>query len=93
MRVRKGQLFSQQEMNVALKKMKGNKAASESGVIVEHLVALEGEEEGKLRNRNGKCLVDGREKEFDNMSEMNSMLAKKVVRWTRRKIGKKIEDG
>ena len=49
MRVRKGQLFSQQEMNVALKKMKENKAASESGVIVEHLMALEGEEEEKLR--------------------------------------------
>ena len=93
MRVRKGKLFSQQEMNVALKKMKENKAARESGVIVEHLMALEREEEEKLRNRNGKCLADGRGKEFENMSEMNSMLAKKVVRWTRRKIGKKIEDG
>ena len=32
-------------------------------------------------------------KEFENMSEMNSMVLKKVVRWRRRKIGKKIEDG
>ena len=31
-------------------------------------------------------------KEFENMSEMNSTMAKKVVRW-RRKISKKIEDG
>ena len=31
-------------------------------------------------------------KEFENMSKMNSMRTKKVLRWRRRKIGKKIED-
>ena len=31
--------------------------------------------------------------EFENMSAMNSMMQKKVVRWKRGKIGKKIEDG
>ena len=31
--------------------------------------------------------------EFEKMSEMNSMMAKKGVRWRRRKIGKKIEAG
>ena len=32
-----GQIFSQQEMSVAIKKMKENKAADESGVIAEYL--------------------------------------------------------
>ena len=36
-----GQIFSQQEMNVAIKKMKENKAADESGVIAEYMKALE----------------------------------------------------
>ena len=36
-----GQIFSQQEMSVAIKKMKENKAADESGVIAEYLKALE----------------------------------------------------
>ena len=44
-----GQIFSQQEMSVAIKKMKDNKAADESGVIVEYLKALEVEEVEKLR--------------------------------------------
>ena len=44
-----GQIFSQQEMSVAIKKMKDNKAADESGVIAEYLKALEVEEVEKLR--------------------------------------------
>ena len=43
------QIFSQQEMSVAIKKMKYNKAADESGVIAEYLKALELEEVDKLR--------------------------------------------
>ena len=39
-----GQIFSQQEMSVAIKKMKENKAADESGVIAEYLRALEVED-------------------------------------------------
>ena len=41
-----GQIFSQQEMSVAIKKVKENKAADESGVIAEY---LEVEEVEKLR--------------------------------------------
>ena len=44
-----GQIFSQQEMSVAIKKMKKNKAADESGVIAEYQKALEVEEVEKLR--------------------------------------------
>ena len=44
-----GQIFSQQEMSVVIKKMKENKAADESGVIAEYLKALEVEEVKKLR--------------------------------------------
>ena len=44
-----GQIFSQQEMSVAIKKMKENKAADESGVIAEYLNALEVEEIEKQR--------------------------------------------
>ena len=44
-----GQIFSQQEMSVAIKKMKENKAADESGVIAEYLKVLEVEEVEKLR--------------------------------------------
>ena len=36
-----GQIFSQQEMSVARKKIKGNKSADESGVAAEYLKALE----------------------------------------------------
>ena len=39
-----GQIFSQQKMSVAIKKMKENKAADESGVVAEYLKALEVEE-------------------------------------------------
>ena len=39
-----GQIFSQQEMSVAMKKMKDNKAADERGVIAEHMKTLEVEE-------------------------------------------------
>ena len=46
---KRGQIFSQQEMSVAIKKMKENKAADESGVIAEYLRALEVEEIEKLR--------------------------------------------
>ena len=45
-----GQIFSQQEMSVAIKKMKDNKAAYESGVIAEYLKAPEVEEVEKLRS-------------------------------------------
>ena len=41
-----GQIFSPQDMSVAIKKMKENKAAGESGVIAEY---LEVEEVEKLR--------------------------------------------
>ena len=44
-----GQIFSQQEMSVAINKMKENKAADESGMIAEYLKALEVEEVEKLR--------------------------------------------
>ena len=44
-----GQIFSQQEMSVAIKKIKDNKAADQSGVITEYLKALEVEEVEKLR--------------------------------------------
>ena len=44
-----GQIFSQQEMSVAIKKMKENKAADESGVIAEYLKTLEVEDVEKLR--------------------------------------------
>ena len=44
-----GEIFSQQEMSVAITKMKENKAADESGVIAEYLKALEVEEVEKLR--------------------------------------------
>ena len=45
-----GQIFSQQEMSVAIKKMKENKAADESGVIAEYLKALEVEKLKGLMN-------------------------------------------
>ena len=45
-----GQIFSQQEMSVAIKKMKENKAADESGVIAEYLKALEVEKLRGLMN-------------------------------------------
>ena len=44
-----GQIFSQQEMSVTIKKMKENKAVDESRVIAEYLKALEVEEVEKLR--------------------------------------------
>ena len=44
-----GQIFSQQEMSVAINKMKVNKAADKSGVNAEYLKALEVEEVDKLR--------------------------------------------
>ena len=44
-----GQIFSQQEMSDAIKKMKDNKAADESGVIAEYLKTLEVKEVEKLR--------------------------------------------
>ena len=44
-----GQIFSQQEMSVAIKKMKENIAVGKSGVIAEYLKALEVEEVEKLR--------------------------------------------
>ena len=44
-----GRILSQQEMSVAIKKMKENKAADESGVIAEYIKALEVEEVEKLR--------------------------------------------
>ena len=43
------QIFIQREMSVAIKKMKENKAADESGVIAEYLKALEVQEVEKLR--------------------------------------------
>ena len=39
-----GQIFSQQEMSVAINKIKENEAAYEGGVIAEYLKALEVEE-------------------------------------------------
>ena len=44
-----GKKFSQQEMSITIKKMKENKAAYESGVILEYLNALEEEEVENLR--------------------------------------------
>ena len=44
-----GQIFSQQEMSVAIKKIKENEPADESGVIAEYLKALEIEEVDTLR--------------------------------------------
>ena len=44
-----GQIFSRQEMSVAIKKLKENKAADERGVIAEYPKALAVEEEEKLR--------------------------------------------
>ena len=44
-----GQIFSQQEMSVTIKKMKENKSADDSGVITEYLKALKVEEVDKLR--------------------------------------------
>ena len=44
-----GQIFSKQEMSVAIKKMKENTAADESGVSAEYLKALEVEDVEKLR--------------------------------------------
>ena len=43
-----GQIFSQHEMSVAIKKMKENKAADKSGVIAEYLKALGVEEVGLM---------------------------------------------
>ena len=45
-----GKIFSQQEMSLAIKKMKENKAVDESGVIAENIKALEVEEVEKLRD-------------------------------------------
>ena len=45
-----GHIFSQQEMSVALKKMKENKAVDESGVIAEYMKALEVEKLRGLMN-------------------------------------------
>ena len=45
-----GQIFRQQEMSVAIKKMKENKAVDESGVIAEYLKALEVEKLRGLMN-------------------------------------------
>ena len=45
-----GQIFSQLEMSVAIKKMKENKASGESGVIAAYMIALEVEEVEKLRD-------------------------------------------
>ena len=45
-----GPIFSQQEMCVAINKMKDSKAADESGVIAEYPKALEVEEVEKLRS-------------------------------------------
>ena len=42
-------IFSRQKMSVAIKKMKENKGAYESGVIAEYLKALEVEQIDKLR--------------------------------------------
>ena len=46
----KGQLFSRQEINVVINKMKENKAAAESGLIAEYLKALEVEKLRGLMN-------------------------------------------
>ena len=43
-----GQIFSQQEMSVAIKKVTENKAADECGVFAKYLKALEVEEVDKL---------------------------------------------
>ena len=44
-----GEMCSQKEMSVVIKKMKENKAADESGVVAEYLQALDVEEVDKLR--------------------------------------------
>ena len=54
-----GQIFSQQEMSVAIKKMKENKAADKSGVIAEYLKALEVEEVVKLRGLTNGGVLNG----------------------------------
>ena len=53
---REGQIFSQQEMSVEIKKMKENKAADESEVIAEYLKALEVEELEKQRDMMNEIL-------------------------------------
>ena len=53
---REGQIFSQQEMSVEIKKMKENKAADESEVIAEYLKALEVEEVEKQRDMMNEIL-------------------------------------
>ena len=45
-----GQIFSQQEMSVAINKMKENKAVDESGVIVDYHKSLEVEKLRGLMN-------------------------------------------
>ena len=50
------QILSQQEMSVAIKKIKENKAADESGVIAEYLKALEVEEVEELRGLMNRIL-------------------------------------
>ena len=45
-----GQLVSQQEMSVAIKKMKNNKAADGNGGIAEYLKAMDVKEVEKLRD-------------------------------------------
>ena len=44
-----GKIFSQQEMSVAIKKMKENKTANEIGVLAAYKKALEVDEVEKLR--------------------------------------------
>ena len=51
-----GQICIQQEMSVAIKKMKENKAADESGVIAKYLKTLEVEEVEKLRDMTNRIL-------------------------------------
>ena len=51
-----GQIFCQQEMSVAIKKTKENKAADESGVIAEYPKALEVEEVEKLTDLMNRIL-------------------------------------
>ena len=53
---REGQIFSQSEMSVEIKKMKENKAADESEVIAEYLKALEVEEVEKQRDMMNEIL-------------------------------------
>ena len=61
-----GQIFSQQEMSVAIKKMIKNTAADKSGIIAECLKALEVEEVEKLRG-----LMNGILNEADIPKEWN----------------------